>query len=58
MSTLRSLFAWIGRMLKRLFSPQQRSPELEDLEAQFDKQLDPERVQDRQLSNSIRSGRG
>lgn len=36
----------------------QRPPELMELEAQFTKEVDPERAKNRQISNSLRSGRG
>jgi hypothetical protein len=36
----------------------QRQSELAELEAQFTKETDPERVKDRQISNTLRSGRG
>jgi hypothetical protein len=36
----------------------QREPELADLEAQFTKETDPELAKNRQVSNTLRSGRG
>jgi hypothetical protein len=36
----------------------QRGPEIADLEAQFTKETDPERAKNRQVSNTLRSGRG
>jgi hypothetical protein len=36
----------------------QREPEIADLEAQFTKETDPERANNRQVSNTLRSGRG
>lgn len=36
----------------------QREPEIADLEAQFTKDTDPERAKNRQVSNTLRSGRG
>ncbi len=36
----------------------QREPEIADLEAQFTKETDPERAKNRQISNTLRSGRG
>ena len=36
----------------------QRPPELIELEAQFTKETDPERAKTRQVSNTLRSGRG
>ena len=59
MSSLNSLFAWIGHVIRQLLPQKQQTRELAELEAKFqDTQLDPERLQDRQLSTSIRSGRG
>lgn len=36
----------------------QRPPDLIELEAQFTKEVDPERAKNRQISNTLRSGRG
>jgi hypothetical protein len=36
----------------------QREPEIADLEAQFTKEIDPERAKNHQVSNTLRSGRG
>lgn len=46
--------------LRERFSPPKRQPELWELEARFTKndETDPERLQSRQFSNSVRSGRG
>lgn len=65
MNTLQRLVHFAGRLLqsvvrlwRSVFSPKQRSPELAELEAKFYSDADPERVWNRQFSNSIRSGRG
>jgi len=52
--------ARLGRFVLGGSPRKQRPPELAELEAKFyaNADTDPERVWDRQFSNSIRSGRG
>ncbi|MBN1919999.1 MAG: hypothetical protein JW892_02040 [Anaerolineae bacterium] len=62
-TTFQKAIAGLKRMfasLRNRISPPRRQPELWELEARFTKgnETDPERVTDRQFSNSMRSGRG
>lgn len=54
-----SVKQWFSTLADR-FSTPKRLPELAELEARFHKDAnsDPEKVKDRQFSNTIRSGRG
>ncbi len=60
---LRKVINWLQSPVHALtgfFSNNRRPPELQELEEQFtkDSDIDPEKLRDRQVSATIRSGRG